>query len=154
MTAPAVDDGRVVLANGTVGTGATYNSTFTSGQPYTVAFVSSTQMKITDALGNDVTADASKNGVISNTSGSNQSFSFRGVDMKLNLNLKAGDTNPDAVIAGHSFQLAVTPDTFTTSRSRQLSTALITGSSITDQAATRGIPAGWGDPQVHQRHCV
>ena len=144
LTAPAVDDGRVVLSNGTVGTAATYNSKFASGQPYTVEFVSSTQMKITDALGNDVTADASKNGVISNTSGSNQSFSFRGVDMQLNINLKAGDTNPDAVIAGHSFQLAVTPDTFTTSRSPgNPSTAVITGSSITDQAAyTAAFPQG------------
>jgi flagellar hook-associated protein 3 FlgL len=64
--------------------------------------------------------------------------------MQLNLNLKAGDTNPDAVIAGHSFQLAVTPDTFTTARSPgNPSTAVITGSTITDQAAyTAAFPQG------------
>ena len=103
MTAPAVDDGRVVLSNGTVGTSSTYNAKFSGGQPYTVSFLSSTQLKITDALGNDVTAEASQNGVISNANGANQTVSFRGVDLKLNINLKSTDTNPDAVIAGHSF---------------------------------------------------
>ncbi|WP_159812600.1 flagellar hook-associated protein 3 [Pseudomonas sp. 18058] len=144
MTAPAVDDGRVVLSNGTVGTAATYNSKFTGGQPYTVSFLSSTQLKITDALGNDVTAEASQNGVVSNTSGANQTVSFRGVDLKLNINLKTGDTDPDAVIAGHTFQLSSTPDTFTTTRSPgNPSTAVITGSTITDQAAyTAAFPQG------------
>jgi flagellar hook-associated protein 3 FlgL len=136
MTAPAVDDGRVVLSNGIVGTAATYNSKFAGGEPYTVSFLSSTQLKITDALGNDVTSEASQNGVISNSNGANQTVSFRGVDMKLNINLKAGDTNPDAVIAGHSFQLAVTPDTFNTAHSPgNPSTAVITGSTITDPVA-------------------
>ncbi|MBV4459676.1 flagellar hook-associated protein 3 [Pseudomonas sp. COR58] len=133
MTAPAVDDGRVVLSNGTVGTAATYNAKFSGGQPYTVSFLSSTQIKITDALGNDVTAEASQNGVISNSNGANQTVSFRGVDMKLNINLKPGDTNPDAVIAGHSFQLSASPDSFTTARSPgNPSTAVITGSTITN----------------------
>lgn len=144
MTSPAVDDGRVVLSNGTVGTAATYNSKFTGGEPYTISFLSSTQLKITDALGNDVTAEATKGGAITNSSGANQTVSFRGVDMKLNINLKAGDTDPDAVIAGHSFQLAATPDSFTTTRSPgNPSTAVITGSNITDQAAyTAAFPQG------------
>lgn len=144
MTAPAVDDGRVVLSNGTVGTSATYNSKFTGGQPYTVSFVSSTQLKITDALGNDVTGEASQNGVVSNSNGANQTVSFRGVDLQLNINLKTGDTNPDAVIAGHSFQLSATPDTFNTSRlPGNSSTAVITGSSVTDPTAyNNAFPAG------------
>ncbi|WP_282353922.1 flagellar hook-associated protein 3 [Pseudomonas sp. PS01303] len=144
MTAPAVDDGRVVLSNGTVGTAATYNSKFTGGQPYTVSFLSSTQLKITDALGNDVTSEASQNGVVSNTTGANQTVNFRGVDLKLNINLKTGDTDPDAVIAGHTFQLSSTPDSFTTTRSPgNPSTSVITGSSITDQAAyTAAFPQG------------
>ncbi|PPA04392.1 flagellar hook-associated protein 3, partial [Pseudomonas sp. MWU12-2312b] len=129
MTAPAVDDGRVVLSNGTIGTSSTYNAKFAGGQPYTVNFLSSTQLQITDALGNDVTAEASQNGVISNANGANQTVSFRGVDLKLNINLKSTDTNPDAVIAGHSFQLAATPDSFNASRSPgNTSTAVITGS--------------------------
>jgi len=113
MTAPAVDDGRVVLSSGQVGNSATYDAKFASGQPYTVSFLSSTQLKITDALGNDVTTEASQNGAFTNSNGANQVVSFRGVDMNLNINLKTGDTNPDAVIAGHSFTLAATPDTFT-----------------------------------------
>jgi flagellar hook-associated protein 3 FlgL len=144
MTAPAVDDGRVVLSNGIVGTAATYNAKFAGGQPYTVSFVSSTQLKITDALGNDVTTEASQNGAITNSNGANQTVSFRGVDLKLNINLKAGDTNPDAVIAGHTFQLAASPDSFTTTRSPgNPSTAVITGSNVTDQAAyTNTFPSG------------
>jgi flagellar hook-associated protein 3 FlgL len=144
MTAPAVDDGRVVLSNGTVGTSSTYNAKFSGGQPYTVNFLSSTQLQITDALGNDVTAEASQNGVISNANGANQTVSFRGVDLKLNINLKTGDTNPDAVIAGHSFTLTGTSDTFNTSRSAgNPSTAVITGSSVTNQTAyTNAFPAG------------
>jgi flagellar hook-associated protein 3 FlgL len=144
MTAPAVDDGRVVLSNGTVGTSSTYNAKFSGGQPYTVNFLSSTQLQITDALGNDVTAEASQNGVISNANGANQTVSFRGVDLKLNINLKTGDTNPDAVIAGHSCTLTGTSDTFNTSRSAgNPSTAVITGSSVTNQTAyTNAFPAG------------
>ncbi|MBV6823730.1 flagellar hook-associated protein 3 [Pseudomonas sp. PD9R] len=144
MTAPAVDDGRVVLSDGTVGASSTYNAKFSGGQPYTVSFLSSTQLKITDALGNDVTAEASQNGVISNANGANQTVSFRGVDLKLNINLKSTDTNPDAVIAGHSFQLSATPDSFNTSRSAgNTSTAVITGSSVTNQTAyNNAFPAG------------
>jgi flagellar hook-associated protein 3 FlgL len=144
MTAPAVDDGRVVLSNGTIGTSSTYNAKFAGGQPYTVNFLSSTQLQITDALGNDVTAEASQNGVISNANGANQTVSFRGVDLKLNINLKSTDANPDAVIAGHSFQLAATPDSFNASRSPgNTSTAVITGSSVTNQAAyTNAFPSG------------
>jgi flagellar hook-associated protein 3 FlgL len=144
MTAPAVDDGRVVLSNGQVGNSGTYNAKFASGEPYTVSFLSSTQLKITDALGNDVTTEASANGVFSNSNGANQTVSFRGVDLSLNINLKTGDTNPDAVIAGHTFQLSATPDTFNTTRSAgNPSTAVITGSSVTDPLAyNNAFPAG------------
>ncbi|MGH8423096.1 MAG: flagellar hook-associated protein FlgL, partial [Pseudomonas fluorescens] len=34
MTSPAVDDGRVVLSNGQVGSDVTYNAKFRSGEPY------------------------------------------------------------------------------------------------------------------------
>ncbi|MDI1331942.1 MAG: flagellar hook-associated protein 3 [Pseudomonas sp.] len=133
LTTPAVDDGRVVLSNGQVGSDVTYNAKFRSGEPYTVSFLSSTQLQITDALGNDVTAEASQNGVFSSTNAASQSVSFRGVDLKLNINLKTGDTNPDAVIAGHSFTLAAKPDSFNTSRSPgNPSTALVTDASVTN----------------------
>jgi flagellar hook-associated protein 3 FlgL len=136
MTSPAVDDGRVTLSNGQVSADTTFNSKFRSGEPYTVSFLSSTQLQITDSLGNDVTAEATNNGVFNSTSANSQNVTFRGVDLRLNINLKAGDTNPDAVIAGHSFQLAAKPDTFTATRSPgNPSTALITGSTITNSVA-------------------
>jgi len=135
MTAPPVDDGRVVLTNGQVGNSATYDAKFASGQPYTVSFLSSTQLKITDALGNDVTTEASQNGLISNSNGANQVVSFRGVDLNLNINLKSGDV-ADTVIAGHTFQLSAKPDTFNATRSAgNPSTAVITGSTVTDPVA-------------------
>ncbi|MBD9598845.1 flagellar hook-associated protein 3 [Pseudomonas sp. PDM10] len=135
MTAPAVDDGRVVLSSGQVGNSATYDAKFASGQPYTVTFLSSTQLQITDALGNDVTTEASQNGAFSNSNGANQVVSFRGVDLNLNINLKSGDV-ADTVIAGHTFQLSAKPDTFNATRSAgNLSTAVITSSSVTDPVA-------------------
>ena len=135
MTSPAVDDGRVSLSNGQVSNSATYDAKFTAGQPYTVSFLSSTQIKITDAGGNDVTSEASQNGVISNTSGVNQTVNFRGVDLGLSLNLQPGDV-PDTAIAGHSFTLAAQPDTFNTTRSAgNSSTTVVTGATTTNQAA-------------------
>ena len=136
MTAPAVDDGRVTLSSGQIGNSATYNASFAGGEPYTVSFLSSTQLQITDVLGNDVTAEATQNGVISNSNGANQVVSFRGVNLNLNINLQPTDTNPDAVIAGHSFQLSAKPDTFNTSRSPgNPSTAVITGAAQSNVAA-------------------
>ncbi|MBV4466677.1 flagellar hook-associated protein 3 [Pseudomonas sp. SWRI79] len=133
LTAPAVDDGRVVLSNGQVGSDVTYNAKFRSGEPYTVSFLSSTQLQITDALGNDVTAEASQGGVFSSSNAATQTVSFRGLDLKLNINLKSGDTTPDTVIAGHSFTLAAKPDSFNTSRSPgNPSTALVTDASVTN----------------------
>ncbi|MEB0045467.1 MULTISPECIES: flagellar hook-associated protein 3 [unclassified Pseudomonas] len=144
MTAPATDDGRVTLSNGEVNSSTTFNAKFASGQPYTVSFVSSTQLKITDGLGNDVTAEASQGGVVSNANGSNQAVSFRGINMNLNINLGASDTNPDAVIAGHSFQLSAKPDSFNTSRSPgNGSTAVVTATSVTNSTAyNNAFPAG------------
>ncbi len=143
MTSPTGDDGRVTLSNGQVSS-TTYSAKFAGGEPYTVSFLSSTQLKIVDALGNDVTAEASQGGVISNSNGANQSVSFRGIDMRLNINLYTGDTNPDAVIAGHSFQLSSVPDTFNTSRSPgNPSTAVVTGAAVSNSVAYNStFPAG------------
>jgi len=143
MTAPAVDDGRVTLSNGQVSNSATYDAKFSGGQPYTISFLSSTQIKITDAGGTDVTAEASQNGVISNSNGANQTVSFRGVDLGLNINLKPGDV-PDPVIAGHTFTLAAQPDTFNTSRSAgNPSVAVVTAATTTNAAAYNStFPAG------------
>jgi len=132
MTAPAVDDGRINLSNGQVSSNVSYNSKFRSGEPYTVDFVSGTQLKITDAAGNDVTAEASQGGAFDPTSKTAQTVSFRGVALNLNINLQPGDV-PGTVLPGHSFTLAAKPDTFTSSRSPgNPSSAQITGSNITN----------------------
>jgi len=94
--------------------------------------VSGTQLKITDAAGNDVTAEASQGGAFDPTSKTAQTVSFRGVDLNLNINLQSGDV-PGTVLPGHSFTLAAKPDTFTSSRSPgNPSSAQITGSNITN----------------------
>lgn len=143
MTAPAVDDGRVVLSNGQVNNSATYDAKFASGQPYTVTFLSSTQLKITDGLGNDVTTEASQNGAFSNSNGANQVVNFRGVDLNLNINLKSGDV-ADTVIAGHTFQLTANPDTIGAVRSAgNPSTAVITGATVSNPTAyNAAFPSG------------
>jgi len=135
MTAPAVDDGRVVLTNGQVSSGVSYNSQFRSGEPYTVEFTSGTQLKITDSGGNDVTAEASKGGAIDPNSQAGQTVSFRGVDLTLNVNLHAGDV-AGTVLPGHTFTLAAKPDSFTPARSPGNATATqITAGQITDPVA-------------------
>ncbi|MFJ2464782.1 flagellar hook-associated protein 3 [Pseudomonas sp. NPDC087615] len=135
MTAPAVDDGRVTLSNGQVSSSVTYNSKFRSGEPYSVDFVSGTQLKITDSAGNDVTAEASQGGTFDPTNKAGQTVSFRGVDLNLNINLNTGDV-PGTVLPGHTFTLAAKPDSFTATRSPgNPSSAQITDSSITDPAA-------------------
>lgn len=135
MTAPAVDDGRVTLSDGQVSSNVTYNSKFRSGEPYTVDFVSGTQLLITDSSGNDVTAEASQGGAFDPASKSGQAVTFRGVELTLNINLSAGDTAA-TVLPGHTFTLAAKPDTFTATASPgNTSTAQITDRSITDSAA-------------------
>ncbi|UVL00090.1 flagellar hook-associated protein 3 [Pseudomonas sp. B21-048] len=134
MTAPVTDDGRVTLSNGQVSSGVTYNSKFRSGEPYTVDFVSGTQLKITDSGGNDVTAEASQGGAFDPASRAGQAVTFRGVELTLNINLGVGDTAA-TVLPGHTFTLAAKPDTFTATASPgNPSTAQVTTSSITNPA--------------------
>ena len=103
QTAPLPDDGRVSLSNGQVSGSATYNDRFRSGEPYSIEFTSSTEYKILDAGGNDVTLEASQGGKF-DPKGDNISINFRGVDLRLKIDFKPGDEgNPDAAIAGHTF---------------------------------------------------
>ncbi|KAF0863576.1 flagellar hook-associated protein 3 [Pseudomonas sp. LD120] len=133
LTAPAVDDGRVSLSNGQMSNSGSYNSQFRSGEPYTVSFVTGTQLKITDAGGNDVTAEASQGGVFGTTP--NQTVSFRGVDLNLNINLAAGE-DPNVVLPGHAFSLASKPDSFNVARSPgNPTTTLVSNTSVTDPVA-------------------
>lgn len=140
MTAPAVNDGRVDLSPGLVSSGPAFDASFRNGQPYTMAFTSSTQFVITDALGNDVTAEATGGGKFDPNVKGGSDVNFRGVTFKLDITFQAGD-NPadsaaaDAVIAGHSFQLTAKPDSFVANRApSNTSTAIITQSAVTNAA--------------------
>jgi flagellar hook-associated protein 3 FlgL len=137
MTAPAVNDGRVDLSPGLVSSGPAFDASFRSGEPYTLAFTSSTQFSIKDALGNDVTAEASQGGVFDPNAKGGSDINFRGVTFKLDITFQAGDnaTNADAVIAGHSFQLAAKPDSFVSNRAPSNgSTALVSQTSVSNAA--------------------
>ena len=139
---PAVDGGRVVLSNGQVNSDVTYNAKFRGGEPYTVNILSPTQLEIRDSLGNDVTSEATGNGVFSSTGGAaTQTINFRGVDLKLNINMKAGDVPATVFPAppspnAYSFTLAAKPDSFNASRAPgNVSTDVVTNTSITNSAA-------------------
>ncbi|WP_460117171.1 flagellar hook-associated protein 3 [Pseudomonas sp. S2_C03] len=124
----SMNDGLVTLSNGQVNSSVTYNNKFRGGEPYTIDFVSATQLRITDGTGQDVTNEASQNGVI--TTGTNQSFSFRGIDLSLNFN------DPNAPLAGRTFSLESKPDTFNVSRAPgNPGPVQATGTRITDPAA-------------------
>jgi flagellar hook-associated protein 3 FlgL len=136
LTTPAIDDGRVSLSNGQVSGSSLYNDRFRSGEPYSIEFTSSTQFKITDSNGNDVTLEASQGGKF-DPQGENTTINFRGVDLRLDISFKDGDdADRDAAIAGHVFTLSAKQDTITGTRSpgNGPSASQVTGASITDQA--------------------
>ncbi|MBV4508122.1 flagellar hook-associated protein 3 [Pseudomonas sp. BW13M1] len=144
LTAPATDDGRVSLSNGQVSGNTTYNDRFRSGEPYSVQFTSSTEYKILDAGGNDVTLEASQGGKF-DPKGTNTTISFRGVDLRLKISFQPGDeANPDAAIAGHSFNLSSKADSIAGTRSPgNTSSAQITDATISDPTAYKAaFPSG------------
>jgi len=144
MTAPATDDGRVNLSNGQVSGSSAYNDRFRSGEPYTIEFTSSTQFKVLDASGNDVTLEASQGGKFDPNS-DNVAVSFRGVDLRLDITFKDTDKgNEDAAIAGHSFTLSSKADAISGTRSAgNTSSEQVTGATITDEAAYKAaFPTG------------
>ncbi|MCU1759178.1 flagellar hook-associated protein 3 [Pseudomonas sp. 14P_8.1_Bac3] len=132
----SMNDGLVTLSDGQVSSSVSYSNKFAGGEPYTVEFVSGTQLKITDGSGNDVTNEATRGGVI--TTGTNQNISFRGVDLTLNVN------DPNAVLTGRNFTLQSKPDTFNVSRGPgNPGTVQATGTTITDPAAYKAsFPSG------------
>lgn len=144
LTAPTPDDGRVRLSDGQVSGSTVYNDRFRSGEPYTITFTSSTAFKIIDANNNDVTLEAAGGGTFDPNKPA--SISFRGVDMRLDINFQNGDsTDPDAAIAGHTFNLASKPDSITGSRSPgNPSSSQITGANIVDPAAYHDAFPGGG----------
>lgn len=148
LTSPATDDGVLTLSGGSVSNSADYDGKFTTGQPYSITFQSGTQYQILDKNGVDVTAEATSAGKFSSGSSANQTIGFRGLELNLNVNLTeaqyGSSTAADAAIAGHTFQLAVSPTSVTTARlPANPSTTVITGSSVTDQTAfNQSFPSG------------
>ncbi|MDR0207816.1 MAG: flagellar hook-associated protein 3 [Pseudomonas putida] len=145
LTSPTVDDGRVSLSNGQVSGSSTYNDRFRSGEPYSIEFTSSTQYKILDANGNDVTLEASQGGNFDPRS-ENSTISFRGVDLRLKIAFQAGDeANPDAAIAGHTFSLSSKEDSIAGTRSPgNTSSAQVTDASISDPTLYKAAFPGGG----------
>ncbi|MFJ4389463.1 flagellar hook-associated protein 3 [Pseudomonas soli] len=135
LVAPAVDDGKVALSPGLMTSNNTFNSSFTAGQPYKITFTSATQYTVTDALGNDITAETATNGTFdSKTEGSNR-IALRGVEFEVTASLKEGD-DANAVFAGREFSVQARADSLTTVRGAgNPSSAQVTGSAVTDQAA-------------------
>jgi flagellar hook-associated protein 3 FlgL len=141
------NDGKVGLSSGLVTSTSTYNASFQAGEPYSLEFTSATQFSITDKNGNDVTTDTSTNGVFSYSTSDNQAFTFRGVQLTMNVNLSTAekaDAASAAVALGvgtadvRTFAVASTPDSITTSRSPgNSSTATITGAAVGTSAADK-----------------
>ncbi|WP_342653222.1 flagellar hook-associated protein 3 [Pseudomonas sp. F3-2] len=140
LTAGA-DDGVISLSGGSVSNAATYDSKFTSGQPYQITFLSSTQYQILDKDNKDVTAEATSAGKFDSSSASNQAIGFRGLELNLNINLtdaqRATTGNADDAVKDHTFTLAVTPSTVSTARlpTNSPGSSAITSSTVTDQDA-------------------
>lgn len=150
--AGAADDGKAVLSGGIVTNATAYQATFAQGQPYTISFVSGTQLKILDGATppNDVTAEASQAGAFNPANASNQTVTFRGLELNLNINLTDADktsaATQTAALADHTFTLGLTPSSVTTTRSAgNSSTAVVSQVSVTDQAVyNNSFPAGGG----------
>lgn len=146
LTTPNPDDGRVSLSNGQVSGSTVFNDRFRSGEPYSIEFTSSTQFKITDTNGNDVTLEASQGGQF-DPNGANTSINFRGVDLRLDISFKPGDeADRDAAIKGHIFTLGAKADTITGTRSpgNGPSSSQVTGATVTDPAAYKAAFPGGG----------
>ncbi|MCY1430107.1 flagellar hook-associated protein 3 [compost metagenome] len=122
---------------------AAYTKNFAAGEPYELKFVDSTHYTIADKDGNDVTAEVSGNGTFDSKKEGGSTISLRGVEFDITLRLKAPvdpvtnlPMTPDAEVKDHIFSLGTKPDTFNASRTPSNgSTAQITGSGVTDQAA-------------------
>ncbi|PKM33660.1 MAG: flagellar hook-associated protein 3 [Gammaproteobacteria bacterium HGW-Gammaproteobacteria-12] len=136
---PNTDGQRVYLSQGLVANTTQYNKSFRDGQPYTLELVSSTQFRILDVNGNDVSSEASS------TSGSfdpvaidGTTISFRGATFELDVALKDsdGEGSLDDLLTGYSFTVGVAATEVAITRSASnTSTAQITSGSVTNQTA-------------------
>lgn len=118
ISPPLVDDKKVAISAGLVTSGIDYTKQFADGQPYKLAFTSSTQYVVTDKNGNDITSEIPGNGTFDSTKEGSASVSLRGVkfDITVDLTDTASGPNADALVKGREFSLAAKPDTFSVSR--------------------------------------
>ncbi|MDQ0741569.1 flagellar hook-associated protein 3 [Pseudomonas sp. W4I3] len=134
---PTVNDNKVALSAGLVTSSSDYSNKFADGQPYKLTFTSSTQYKVADKNGNDVTSEIPGNGTFDPTKEGSSSVALRGVkfDITLNLGDVAPGANSDALVKDRSFSLEAKPDTFSVSRTpSNASTAQLTGARVSSQA--------------------
>ncbi|VVO04833.1 flagellar hook-associated protein 3 [Pseudomonas fluorescens] len=139
VTAPAVDDGKVVVSAGLMTSNAAYTKNFATGEPYKIEFISATQYKVLDKDDLEVTSEIPGNGVFDAKKEGASSIELRGVKFEISLNLKDTDI-PDTTVGGRIFVLESKPDSFNPSRTPgNTSTAQLTGASVankTDYAST------------------
>ncbi|MBH3424735.1 flagellar hook-associated protein 3 [Pseudomonas gessardii] len=133
----SVNDGKVLVSGGIVTSPSTYDSSFTDGQPYKLTFLSSTEYTVTDAAGNDITAQTPGNGKFDATKEGSASVTVRGVTFDIDQNL--GDAKPgaeaDAVYKDRVFTLEGKPDSFSVSRTpSNASSAQLSAGAVTSQA--------------------
>ncbi|KAF1011964.1 MAG: Flagellar hook-associated protein 3 [Pseudomonas fluorescens] len=134
---PVVNDNKVSLSAGQVTSGTDYTKKFADGQPYKLTFTSSTQYKVTDKNGNDVTSEIPGNGTFDSTKEGNSSVALRGVKFDITLNLKdvAPGADSDALVKDRAFTLDTKPDTFNVSRAPgNTSAAQLTGAQVTSKS--------------------
>ncbi len=136
-TDPNTDGQRVFLSPGLVANSTQYNKNFRDGQPYTLELVSSTQFRILDTNGNDVTSEASStNGAFDPNATDGTTINFRGATFELDVALKSADEqgDMDTLLTGYSFSFGVADTEVAITRSASnTSTAQITSGSVTNQ---------------------
>ncbi|MFV9654422.1 flagellar hook-associated protein 3 [Pseudomonas sp. NY15366] len=152
-TIPAVpaDQQRVFISPGLVEDNRAFNSSFRSGEPYSLAFVSGSEFRIYDASGADVTSEIPGGGKIDPLVNGGNVINFRGMRFQLDVALKEGDNSldldnlladiqPPATagspgIGTHSFTLQSAPTEFAVTRSSTNgSAAVVAGGTIANQA--------------------
>lgn len=90
---------------------------------------------MTDALGNDITAETPTNGTFDSKAEGGNRIALRGVEFEITASLKEGD-DANAVFAGREFSVQARPDTLTTVRGAgNPSSAQVTSGAVTDPAA-------------------
>lgn len=134
---PNTDGQRVYLSQGLVDNGTQYDKTFRAGEPYTLELVSSTQFRILDNLGNDVTSEASSNsGVFDPTAIDGTTINFRGASFELDVALQEADGQGDldSLLTGYSFTFGVAATEVSSTRSAtNTSTAQLTSGGVVNE---------------------